>query len=1037
MFSFEDNAQGEAGENITTIEHYNHRTLHVYVWLCRNLAISGWLLTYYAVVIVEGEGILKKSIIGSKQAEQPDCTLVGIGASAGGLQALLQLFESMPEKAGMAFVVIQHLDANHESALADILAKAANMRVSEVKENTPVQAENIYVIAPGSELIVANGVLTVRPQKSGQRRHTPVDTFFESLAQDMGSRAIGVVLSGNGADGSRGLKEIKAGGGITFAQDPQSAEYESMPSSAIATGTVDFVLPPAEIAAELARIGRSRILYGPIAEADELFPDGTDDLKRIIALLRNAGGINFAEYKEQTLKRRIMRRMVLLRIEKLGDYAACLREDNAELAALQQDMLINVTNFFREPQVFETLKKNVFPTIVSKAANAPIRLWVPGCSTGEEAYSLAMALLEYLADNNADRRIQIFATDINETVVEKARAGIYPKTIVSDISPARLSRFFVEVEQGYQVSKTIRDICVFARQDIGQDPPISRVDLVSCRNVMIYFGSALHKRVFPIFHYALNPNGFLVLGASESIGEFSDLFDLVEKKQRIYKKKTVATTLVFDFAAAEHGAAAQRASNEAASNSGSGSWLNVQKEADRIVLGKYAPPGVIVNSKLDIVQFRGRTGAYLEPAAGMPSVNLMKMARDGLFAGLRAAVSQARKENAPVRKERLHVIKNGHAILVDVDVVPLNGPYPTGEYFLILFREAGLQPAVDCPPTVGGLPKPGEDQEAASDEVMRLRQDAAATKEYLQSVIDLHEAANDDLRYANEQVQSSNEELQSMNEELETAKEELQSSNEELITLNEELRTRNMELNHVSNDMINLLRSINIPVLILSGDLRIKRFNSVAEKVFNLIGADVGRPIGNIRPNIDIPDLEQASLEVIETLHSKEQEVQDRWGHWYSMQIRPYRTIDHKIDGVIITFADIDAVKQSLEISQDAREYAESIVEMVRHPMLVLDVDLRLKTANKAFYQTFGLTPEAMSGQSIFQSGACPWADSRLRALLTDILEHDTAFEDFAANCDLHDTGRRKLLINARRIVNPLSKTVHILMAFDTAAEQA
>ncbi len=972
---------------------------------------------------------------GGKHSPWDDCPLVGIGASAGGLQALLQLFESMPAATGMAFVVIQHLDANHESALVDILAKATVMPVSEVKEDTAVRPDQIYVIAPGTELAVANGVLSARPQKSDVRRHTPIDILLESLAQDKGSRAIGVVLSGNGEDGSRGLKEIKAAGGITFAQEPQSAEYEGMPRSAIATGLVDYVLPPAEIAAELARIGRSLILAGPKAEAEELFPGGADDLRQIIAMLRHAGGINFAEYKEHTLKRRIMRRMVLLRIERLEDYVSFLRQNNAELAALQQDMLINVTNFFREPQAFNALKKTAFPAIIAgTAASAPIRLWVPGCSTGEEAYSLAMVLLEYLAENNVDRRIQIFATDINESVIDRARVGIYPKTIAGDISPARLSRFFVEVDQGYQVSKIIRDLCVFARQDIGQDPPISRVDLVSCRNVMIYFGPALHKRIFPIFHYALNPNGFLLLGASESIGAFSDLFDLVDKKYRIYAKKTAATRQVFDFAATEHGTAGQRRGKEEAESPGGGSWLDVQKEADRVVLGKYAPPGVVVNSKLEIVQFRGRTGTYLEPAAGMPSVSLLKMARDGLFAGLRAAINQAKKGNILVRKEGLCVLKNGHSLRVNVDVVPLNGSFHKGEYFLILFREDGLPPATDSPPAAGVQSREEHPGEASADEVLRLNQEVAATKEFLQSIIDQHEAANEDLKYANEQVQSSNEELQSMNEELETAKEELQSTNEELMTLNEELRTRNMELNHVSNDMINLLRSINIPVLILSGDLRIKRFNKVAEKVFNLIGADVGRPISNIRPNIDIPDLEQASLEVIETLHGKDQEVRDRWGHWYSMQIRPYRTADNKIDGVIITFADIDAVKQSLNIAQEAREYAEAIVETVRQPMMVLDAELRLKTANKAFYQTFRTTPEKMTGQSVFQTRNKHWAVPSLRALLADILKQDTTFEDFAVSCDLPEVGKRKLLINARRIVNPQNKTVFILMAFDIVA---
>lgn len=774
-----------------------------------------------------------------------------------------------------------------------------------------------------------------------------------------------------------------------------------------------------------------------VVEDAELSQEEFDVLNKIIALLCKGSGINFAEYKQLTIKRRIMRRMALLKIGKLDDYIAYLRKNGAEVSALQQDMLINVTRFFRDQHAFDSLKKVAFPSIVNMTApHAPIRLWVPGCSTGEEAYSLAIALVEFLEDNTLNRSIQIFATDINEAVIGKARAGIYSKTIMADVSPGRRSRFFIEVEQGYQVSKSIRDICVFAKQDIGQDPPISRVDLVSCRNVMIYFGPALHKRIFPVFHYALNPNGFLILGASESVGVFADLFDLVDKRQRIYTKKSVANPMVFEFYAAEH-AATIRNCGTGEPDVLSGPWLDVQKEADRIVLGKYSPPGVIINSKMDIIQFRGRTGVYLEPASGMPSVNLLKMAREGLFAGLRAAISQAKKENVLVKKEGLYVLKNGHSLQVRVDIVPINGSFQKGEYFLVLFHDLAVQPKSNSTPDNGNAFQEVFHEARAVDEVLRLTQEVVATKEYLQSIIDQHEAVNEDLRYANEEVQSSNEELQSMNEEMETAKEELQSTNEELMTLNEELGTRNRELNHVNNDMINLLRSINIPVLILSNDLRIRRFNSIAEKAFNLIGADVGRPIGNIKPNIDVPDLEQASLRVIDTLNSIEQEVQDRWGHWYSMQIRPYRTTDNKIDGVIITFADIDAIKQSNIVVQEFREYAEAIVETVRHPMVVLDADLRLKTANKAFYQTFRLTAGEVTGQSIFQIKDNQWNIRELSILLADLLDHDKAFEDFALAGNFPDVGGMTMLINARRIVRLHDNTKLILMAFETVITQA
>ena len=960
--------------------------------------------------------------------DQNDCPIVCIGASAGGLQALLKLFDNLSEVTGLAFVVIQHLDANNISTLADFLSKTTAMPVSEVKDNTVAQANHVYVITPGTELTISYGVLTVSPQNDGVRRLTPIDSFLQSLALDKGKRAIGVVLSGTGADGSRGLKEIKLVGGMTFAQEPQSAEYDDMPRNAIATGMVDFVLSLSQIASELSRISPSRSLADPLADVGELFPDGAEALGRLLGLLRKDSGINFSEYKQLAVKRRIMSRMVALKMDRLDDYVLYLQQNSTELAALKQNILINVTRFFREPQAFGTLKKVVFPSIVSSSpANAPIRVWVPGCSTGEEAYSLAIALLEFLEEKGIDKPIHIFATDINEIVIEKARIGIYSKTILADVSPARLNRFFVEVDQGFQVSKTIRDICVFAKQNLGQDPPISRLDLVSCRNVMIYLGQALHKRLFRIFHYALNSNGFLFLGASESIGVFADLFDLVDKKHRIYTKKSVASLLMLDFNTAEHAASVQSLGRDALDGFSGVSWLDVQKEADRIIVSKYSPAGVIINSKFHIIQFRGRTGAYLEPAPGMPSANLLKMAREGLFSGLRAAINQAKMENRPVRREGLHVLKNGHSLQVNVDVIPICGPFQKNEYFIVLFQDV-VSPAL--PEGSSSAPKISC-EETATDEILRLKREVATTKEYLQSIIDQHEAANEDLRYANEEILSGNDEMQILNEEMGTANEELQSSNEELMTLNEELGTRITELGHVNDDMTNLLRSIKLPILILNSHLRIKRFNSIAEKLFNLISSDIGRSISTIRSNIDIPDLEQTSQEVMETLNSKKQEVRDHWGHWYSMQIRPFRTTDNKIDGVIITFANIDPIKKLLQLAQEAQEYAEVIVETVRHPIVILDTDLRPKTANKAFYKTFQLTPDEMTGQSIFQLKDGLWDLPSLKILLNDILNHDGTSEDFEFSYALTDMVRKQMLINARLIISPHNKVKLILMVLE------
>jgi two-component system CheB/CheR fusion protein len=977
------------------------------------------------------------SLVVSEDSNQSGngCPIVGIGSFASSLQTLLQLFESMSGTTGMAFVIIQQLDVKQEGALVTRLSKVTDMQVNEVDENVAVLPNQIYVAAPGTELTLARGVLTALPQNNQVRQYTPIDSFLVSLAQDKGDKALGVILSGNGSDGFLGLKEINAVGGITIAQASQLTEGDSISLNSSATSLVNFVLAPQEIAEKLAVIVQSSTFTSSTAEG-ELFSNEANALGRILSLLHKASGINFVEYKQITIKRRIARRMILQRIDKLNDYITYLRQNRAELDALQQDMLINVTRFFREPQAFNTLKNLVFPSIVnSTSPNSSIRLWVPGCSTGEEAYSLAIALQEFLEDHALNRQIQIFATDINETVIDKARSGIYPENIVADVSPDRLSRFFVEVAQGYQVSKAIRDVCVFAKQDMSKDPPISRVDLVSCRNVMIYFGPALQKKMFPIFHYALNSRGFLFLGASESIGVFADLFSLLDKKYRVYEKKAVTTPMIFEFFASEQAAAVSHPiQKDDLGILNSNYWLDVQKQADAIVVNKYAPPGVIINSKLDILQFRGRTGVYLEPAPGMPSVNLLKMAREGLLLGLRAAVSQAKKENILVRKEGLHVINNGHSFLVNVDVVPIKGRFEQGEYFLILFRDSVAQHLPNSKLDSDFLPLEGVCQPGQSDKVLHLKQELAAKEEYLQSIIDQHEAANENLRYANEKIQSSNEELQSMNEEMETAKEELQSTNEELMTLNEELQNRNLELSDVNNDVYNLLRSIDIPVLILSSDFRIRRFNSVAEKVLNLISADVGRPINNIRPNIDIPDLEQASLEVIETLVNKELEVQDRWGHWYSMQIRPYKTTDNKIDGVIITLVDIHTLKNSFDDAQEACEYAEAIVETVRQPLLVLDADLRLKTANKAYYQAFQMTPGEIKDQSIFQMKDGQWDIAELHTLLEDLLTHDTAFENFEVNYNFPNVGKQKMLVNACRIVNEHNKTKLILLAFEMNA---
>ncbi|MHB8124371.1 MAG: chemotaxis protein CheB [Desulfitobacteriaceae bacterium] len=965
-----------------------------------------------------------------ERCEKEPCAIVGIGASAGGLDAITRLLEKLPKDTGMAFVLVQHLDPNHKSSLTGILSRITTMTVSEVENKTVVRPNHVYIIPPDKAMTVTQGILNLVPREDRARPFMPIDYFLESLANDQGSKAIGVILSGTASDGSWGLKEVKNVGGITFAQKPQTAKYNSMPLNAITTGVVDFVLPPEDIACELVEIARFSVYDTKTAETKKIFTTGNDELKQIFTILRKTSGTNFSEYRELTIQRRTLRRMVLNKIEKLGDYVDYLLQNPVEVGELYQDILINVTSFFRDPEAFETLKSLAFPAIMkNKAPREPVRIWVTGCSTGEEAYSIAIVLMEFLGDDAVNTPIQIFATDINNMLIEKARVGLFPKSIMEDVSLERLRRFFVKVDGGYQISKTVRDMCIFARQEMVKDPPFSQLDLISCRNVIIYFGPAMQKKLFPVFHHSLKKEGFLFLGTSESVGTYANLFNLEDKKHKLYSKKAITTPLIYEFTASEYVAATiENLEKISRSSPDAGLNFNVIEEADRIVLDQYAPAGVIVNRDLEIIQFRGRTGAYLEPAAGRPSLKLFKMVRDGLSLGLLSAINQAKKENIPVKKEGLQVIYNGRANRVNVDVIPIGEMHNKEEYFLVLF-EIVVPQALPEDSAVAGLEQAVWGDE--SSELISLEHELIATKENLQCVIEQYELTNEKLRAANEEIQSSNEELQSMNEELETAKEELQSSNEELMTLNDEAQSRNQELSKTSSDLFNLFRSINIPVVMLSNNLHIRRFNPAAEKVFNLIATDAGRPITDINTNFNNYDLEQAILEVIDTLISKEEEVQDRYGHWYSVQIRPYRTLENKIDGVVIAYVDIDTSKKILALSQEAREYAEAIVETVREPLLVLDANLHVKSANKAFFQTFMVTPEETADKSIFDLGNGQWNIPALRVLLEDILCEKNRFEGYEVVHDFPNVGYKKMLVNARRIVGSNNQTNLILMAIE------
>ena len=885
--------------------------------------------------------------------------IVGVGASAGGLEAFTELLCHLPDDTGMAFVLIQHLDPKHDSHLTELLSKESKMPVAEVQAETRVEANHVYVIPPRCNLGISDGIIHT-PPRSPRGCNMPVDSFLRELAADRGSQALGVILSGTASDGTLGLRAIKTAGGITFAQDSRTAKFDGMPKSAIAAGAVDYVLSPAGIALQLVAFARAAQVLAEPAEATE--PPEDAELAKILRLVRSATGVDFAHYKHGTLARRIKRRMALRGFPTLQDYSRDLEQNREEVTALCENCFITVTAFFREPAVFEELKKMVFPALVEgRAPEDPIRIWVPGCATGEEAYSIAICLMEFLDETRVSFPIEIFATDLSETAIEKARAGIYTGSALEHVSPQRLARFFVRSERGHQIGKDIRDMCVFARHNLAQDPPFSKLDLISCCNVLIYLGDVLQRKVWSILQYALKPAGFLVLGPSESVGALSGLFHQVDKSHKIYCLREAASTPALPLSEGRR-SAGRLDRREKTAEAGTGP--DVQKEADRLLLAEYAPPGVIVDDKMNIVQVRGRTAPYLELSPGQPTQILLKLAREGLIAGLGKAIRTARQTNAAAREGGFRIGEGGELKDVTIKVIPFRGPSSSQErHFLVLFEEArpGAAP--------GAMPKPARQTNGGST---RLRHELAATKEYLQSIVEDHAGTVEELRAANEEAQAGNEEL-------ETAQEELESANEELNTLNEELKTSNVEFSKVNRDLTNLLESISIPLVMVGRDLRIRRFTRAIQPMLNLGASDVGRPITDFQPQVELPDLRRLLLDAMQGGNRIPRDIRDSHGRWYSLRILPSAGPDGKTDGAVLMLIDIDAAKRGLD-------FAEAIVETVREPLVILNQNLQVVKANKTFYQTFQAARQETEGRLIYELGNGQWNIPKLRELLENIL---------------------------------------------------
>ncbi len=884
--------------------------------------------------------------------QAPSFPVVGVGASAGGLDALTQFLKALPEDTGMAFVIVQHLAPSHPSALTEILSRTTKMGVQEVQDEPTVEPNHVYVIPPGRSMVIASGKLQLLPRESRGAPH-PIDQFFRSLADERRHQAIGVVLSGTATDGTIGLETIKGEGGITFAQDA-SAQHEGMPHSAIASGCVDFVLSPADIALEIARIGRHAYA---VPEAVAWETNDKPNLALVMQLLKQASGVDFAGYKFNTLYRRVTRRMVFQKIEGMDEYVRFLRQNPAELDALYQDILICVTSFFRDPESVDALKSQVFPRLLKdRSLHDPVRLWTLGCSTGQEAYSLAIAFTEAAEAAGSQVPFQLFASDLNAAGIEKARAGVYPKHIEQDVSPERLRRFFTQIDGNYRITKSIRDACIFSRHNVLADPPFSRIDMISCRNLLIYLEPVLQQKIMPALHYALKSEGFLWLGGSETIGTHRNLFEALDAKHKIFVKNPDARPGRRYFPMQPGWEPRTPFGPFAAKRSDA---TDLPREADRLLSNRFAPPGVVVSAELDILQYRGDTGPFLAPAPGKASLSLLKMLREGLLVAVRAAVLRARMEGAPVREERLRVKSSGGHHEIAIEVIPLKGQGGANDGgFLILFEDRSQNSPRDEHATSR---VPREIQFAAPDDV-RLAEELAATREYLQSVIEQQEAANEELQSANEEVQSANEELQSANEELETSKEEIQASNEELATVNDELNNRNAELNRVNNDLVNLIGSVEMSIVMLGPDLRVRRFTPMAEKLLNLIPTDVGRPLADIKLNLEgLPELEPLLVEALGNVGVRECEVRDKTGHWYSFRVRPYRTVDNKIDGVVVVLVDVDSMKRAEEVTS----HLGAIVRSSDDAIISITLDGVITSWNKGAERLFAYLAEEVVGSRI------------------------------------------------------------------------
>tara|TARA_R110002096_G_scaffold181342_3_gene358976 strand:- start:1144 stop:5658 length:4515 start_codon:yes stop_codon:yes gene_type:complete len=948
--------------------------------------------------------------------------IVGLGASAGGLQAFTDFFKAMPADSGMAFVAIHHVDPDHESLMADLLAKHTSMSVVLAKDHTKVEPNHVYIIPPSYFLKIDNGVLYLTEPDARRGMRLPIDYFLTSLAEERKQNTVAVILSGTGSDGTAGVRSIKANGGMVIAQNPKEASHDGMPRSAVASGSVDHVLRVNQMPKVIMDFcNHPYISKGKAAKV--LGENARGSLGDIIDVLKAYSPINFEFYKEGTLLRRIERRMVLKHMDNSVDYLAFLKDSPDEVEKLFGDFLISVTSFFRDPESFKYLEKKVLHDLEAhQRSDKPIRVWVPGCASGEEAYSLAMLLIENITANRKHIKLQIFASDVDDRALEVARAGIYPGSIEADVSPARLRRFFIKEDHTYRVSPELRDSVVFANQNVLADAPFSKLDIISRRNLLIYLNSEAQERIIRMFHFALNDGGLLFLGSSETVSSFEELFQPLSKKFKLYKRVGKAHSRPYYFPVKP------RVYGDVQISSSTLPEMNRQTRladvSQKFLVEHYAPVAVLINQKMELLFVQGPADLYLRVPAGESSQDLLAMARDGLRAKLGSTIRKSMLEGAEISSGGT-VTRNGTTVPVAITVHPLD--IEGNRLLLVTFVDK---------PLMENIPVPDEGERDNSEAYRHLEQELEATRIDLQTTVKDYERSTEELKAINEEAMSMNEEFQSTNEELETSKEELQSLNEELTTLNTQLQQKVDDERRMSDDLNNLLSSSGIATLFLDRQLSIMRFTPATRELFNVLVNDIGRPFGDITGKLDDPKLLKDAAMVLEDLTPVEVEVRSAEGRWYLRRILPYVTQAGKVDGVVLTFLDVTALKVLEQSNKAALRLTENIVDTVREPLLVLDGKFTIIKASRSFYKDFGTVQTKTVGVNLFDLQGGQWDLPALRKLLERILPDKTTIESFKVTLSFKAKGARTMLLNARQIQREGEGDELILMTIEDVTER-